>query len=134
MLFRSVTAALQSSTATGLMLTGFAAQGFVKLAPGLAVMLGAGVGTTLIVQLLSFDVAAFSPVLILGGVVLFRRAAAAARDFGRVLIGLGLLLLALHQFVGLLEPLAAQPWMQGAMGELSNHLLLAIGAHLLFLV
>ncbi len=59
-----VTAILQSSTATGLMVTGFAAGGLVELVPALAVMLGANVGTTLIVQLLSFDVSAVSPVLI----------------------------------------------------------------------
>jgi phosphate:Na+ symporter len=50
-----VTALLQSSTATGLMVTGFAAGGLVDLVPALAVMLGANVGTTLIVQLLSFN-------------------------------------------------------------------------------
>ena len=51
-----VTAILQSSTATGLMVAGFAAGGLVDLVPALAVMLGANVGTTLIVQVLSFDV------------------------------------------------------------------------------
>ena len=48
-----VTAILQSSTAAGLMVTGFVAGGLVDLVPALAVMLGANVGTTLIVQLLS---------------------------------------------------------------------------------
>src|SRR5579875_1327741 len=52
-----VTALLQSSTATGLMVTGLAAGGVVDLVPGLAVLLGANIGTTLIVQALSFDVA-----------------------------------------------------------------------------
>ena len=47
-----VTAVLQSSTATGLMVTSFAAGGLVDLVPALAVMLGANVGTTLIVQAL----------------------------------------------------------------------------------
>src|SRR5579872_5708000 len=51
-----VTAVLQSSTATALMTTSFAAGGLVALAPALAVMLGANVGTTIIVQLLSFNV------------------------------------------------------------------------------
>jgi phosphate:Na+ symporter len=46
-----VTAVLQSSTATALMITSFAAGGFVALVPALAAMLGANVGTTLIVQL-----------------------------------------------------------------------------------
>jgi phosphate:Na+ symporter len=102
-----VTAVMQSSTATGLMVTGFAAGGLVELVPALAVMLGANVGTTLIVQVLSFDVAAVSPVLILAGVLLFRRATAGPRDFGRVLIGLGLVLMALHQLVDLLTPYPA---------------------------
>ena len=47
-----VTALLQSNTATALMITSFAARGLVALAPALAVMLGANVGTTLIVQIL----------------------------------------------------------------------------------
>ena len=100
-----VTAVLQSSTATGLMVTGFAAGGAVALVPALAVMLGANVGTTLIVQILSFDVAAVSPALILIGVLLFRRAGAPrTRDLGRVSIGLGLMLMALHQLVGTISP------------------------------
>src|SRR6202161_4315892 len=99
-----VTAVLQSSTATGLMVTGFAAGGLVDLVPALAVMLGANVGTTLIVQVLSLDVAEVAPALILIGVLMFRRASAGPRDFGRVLIGLGLVLMALHQFVDLLLP------------------------------
>src|SRR5580698_9190340 len=69
-----VTAILQSSTATGLMVTGFAAGGLVDLVPALGVMLGANVGTTLIVQLLSFNVAEIAPALILIGVLMFRRA------------------------------------------------------------
>ena len=100
-----VTAVLQSSTATGLMVTGFAAGGLVDLIPALAVMLGANVGTTLIVQILSFDVAEIAPALILIGVLMFRRASAAPRDFGRVLIGLGLMLMALQQFIGSPHPL-----------------------------
>src|SRR5262249_25566222 len=58
-----VTACLQSSSVTGLMLTGFAAGGFVELIPALAVMLGANVGTTLIVQLLSVDIVGLAPCL-----------------------------------------------------------------------
>jgi phosphate:Na+ symporter len=100
-----VTAVLQSSTATGLMVTGFAAGGAVALVPALAVMLGANVGTTLIVQVLSFDVAAVAPALILIGVLLFRRAGATrTRDLGRVSIGLGLMLMALHQLVTTISP------------------------------
>ncbi len=115
-----VTALLQSSTATGLMVTGFVAGGLVDLVPALAVMLGANVGTTLIVQLLSFDVSALSPAFILVGVLMFRRATAGPRDFGRVLIGLGLLLMALRQFVVLIEPYEDFPSLRMLMGQVAT--------------
>jgi phosphate:Na+ symporter len=105
-----ITAALQSSTATGLMITGFAAGGVVSLVPALAAMLGANVGTTLIVQLLSFDLTALAPILILFGVWMFRRyPPGRTRDLGRVLIGLGLLLISLHSLVDLFAPFQTAP-------------------------
>jgi phosphate:Na+ symporter len=115
-----VTAILQSSTATGLMVTGFAAGGLVDLVPALAVMLGANVGTTLIVQVLSFNVAEIAPVLILIGVLMFRRAQSGPRDFGRVLIGLGLLLMALRQFVDLLTPFEDAPSLRMLLGSVAT--------------
>jgi phosphate:Na+ symporter len=121
-----VTAILQSSTATGLMVTGFAAGGLVDLVPALAVMLGANIGTTLIVQILSFNVAEIAPALILIGVPMFRRASAGPRDFGRVLIGLGLLLMALHQFVGLLDPYEDVPSLRMLLGAVSTQPLLDV--------
>ena len=62
-----LTTLLQSSTATALMTASFAAQGLVGLVPALAILLGANVGTTLIVQLLSFNVAAVAPALFIVG-------------------------------------------------------------------
>jgi len=106
----AITAALQSSTATGLMIAGLAAGGAVTLVPALAAMLGANVGTTLIVQVLSFDLTALAPILILVGVWLFRRSnPGAKRDSGRIFIGLGLLLTSLHQLVGMFAALQATP-------------------------
>jgi phosphate:Na+ symporter len=117
----AVTLALQSSTATALMLTAFATGGLVDLAPALAVMLGANVGSSLVVQALSFDVAILAPILVLAGVILFRRGREAAHDFGRVLIGLGLVLTALHQFLALLAPLVAQPGVTQALKGLGAY-------------
>ncbi|MGU3537341.1 Na/Pi cotransporter family protein [Methylobacterium sp. A54F] len=105
-----VTMLLQSSTATGLMATSFAASGFVELVPALAVMLGANVGTALIVKVLSFDVAKAAPVLVLVGTLAFGRATGGrGRALGRVAIGLGLVVLALVQLVATLEPLGTAP-------------------------
>ncbi|HSI39884.1 MAG TPA: Na/Pi cotransporter family protein [Xanthobacteraceae bacterium] len=112
-----VTAVLQSSTATGLMVSGFAAGGLVELVPGLAVMLGANVGTTLIVQVLSFNVSAVAPVLILVGVMMFRRdSSSQTHDLGRVLIGLGLMLLALHHLLDLLRAYEDTPDLRLLLG------------------
>lgn len=122
-----ITAALQSSTATGLMITGFAAGGVVGLAPALAAMLGANVGTTLIVQLLSFDLTSLAPILILAGVWMFRRyPPGRVRDLGRVFIGLGLLLLSLHQLVGLFEPFQNAPLLGVILTALANQPVVAV--------
>ena len=86
------TAGLQSSTATALMVTSFTAGGLVDLVRALAVMLGANVGTTLIVQVLALDVYRAAPIFVLIGLLLFRRGRASrTRDLGRLGIGLGLI-------------------------------------------
>ncbi|TDQ39366.1 Na/Pi cotransporter family protein [Thiopseudomonas denitrificans] len=105
-----VTAILQSSTATALMLSSFTASGLVALAPALAVMLGANVGTTLIVQVLSFDASAIAPTLLLLGFITFKRSKhTMLKDLGRVGIGLGLMLLSLEMLVSSLEPIQDAP-------------------------
>jgi phosphate:Na+ symporter len=105
-----VTALMQSSTATALMVTSFAAEGALGLVTALAVMLGANVGTTLVVQVLSFDVSAAAPVLLVAGVWAFKRGRRnVTRNLGRVSIGLGLMLLALHILLQGLEPAENAP-------------------------
>ncbi len=105
-----VTALLQSSTATGLMTASFVSGGAVDLVPALAIMLGANVGTTLIVQLLSFNASAIAPVLFLVGVIAFKRGGQPrTRDLGRVAIGIGLMLLSLHILLDTLAPAETAP-------------------------
>jgi phosphate:Na+ symporter len=116
-----VTAVLQSSTATGLMAASFAGGGLIDLVPALAVMLGANVGTTLIVQLLSFDIGRVAPLLVLIGVILFRRSfASRSRDLGRVAIGLGLMLFALQQLLSVLTPYEDVPSLRLFMGAIAT--------------
>jgi phosphate:Na+ symporter len=117
----AVTAVLQSSTATGLLITSFAARGFVNLVPGLAIMLGANVGTTLIVQVLSFNVASVAPALFLIGLLAFNRGRRTwIRDLGRVAIGLGLMLLALHILLDTLAPAEHAPTVQTLLEGLTE--------------
>ncbi|MBK7647073.1 MAG: Na/Pi cotransporter family protein [Betaproteobacteria bacterium] len=122
-----VTALLQSSTATALMLASFSASGMVDLVPALALMLGANVGTTLIVQLLSFDSSAVAPLLLVSGVIAFKRSAKTLiRDLGRVAIGLGLMLLSLHILLDSLAPAENAPVVQELFAAITGEPLLTL--------
>ncbi|MGO4386244.1 Na/Pi cotransporter family protein [Microvirga sp. 2YAF29] len=101
-----VTTVLQSSTATALMVASFTAGGAVDMVPALAVMLGANVGTTLIVQVLSFDITLIFPFLIFSGYIAYKRGSSSrVKDLGRVAIGLGLMLLSLHLLSQTIHPI-----------------------------
>ena len=123
----AVTAVLQSSTATGLMVTSFTASGAIGLAPALAVMLGANLGSTLITQILAFNISEVAPILVLIGVVLFRSSDdGRGRNLGRVGIGLGLMLLALGSLVHTLEPVETAPALRAVLGSLADEPVLAV--------
>src|SRR5882672_590697 len=116
-----LTTLLQSSTATALMTASFTAQGVVGLVSGLAILLGANVGTTLIVQLLSFNVSAAAPALFIAGVVAFRSGARSRiKDLGRVSIGLGLVLLSLHILLNTLQPAESAPSVRVLLGAITG--------------
>jgi len=116
-----VTGVLQSSTATGLMVASFSAAGLIALAPALAVMLGANVGTTLIVQILSFDISWIAPILLVVGVLAFKHGAQTrSRDLGRVAIGLGLMLLSLHILLDSLAPAEEAPTIRMLLGAVTG--------------
>jgi len=117
----ALTALLQSSTATGLMTASFAADGSLALVPALAIMLGANVGTTLIVQVLSFNVVKVAPLLFVLGLVSFRTGTdKRLKDLGRVAIGLGLLLLALHILIDTLAPAENAPSVRALLGAMTS--------------
>lgn len=117
-----VTALLQSSTATAFMVASFCAAGAVALVPGLAAMLGANVGTALIVQVFSFDVSAVAPLLILLGVIAFRGGEQSRRrDLGRASIGLGLMLLALELMQTTVTPVEHSPALRAVLVALAGN-------------
>jgi phosphate:Na+ symporter len=122
-----LTALLQSSTATALITSSFAAEGLVSVAAALAIMLGANVGTTLIVQVLSFNIAAVAPVLFVLGLVAFRAGPRSRiKDIGRVLIGLGLMLLSLHILLDTLAPAENAPGVRAMMSAITGDPVLCI--------
>ena len=122
-----VTGLVQSSTATCLIVASFVGSGLVGTAAALAVMLGADVGTALIAVVFSFDLSWLSPLLIFTGVVMFiSRQTSSAGRVGRVLIGLGLITLALQLIVEATRPLTAAPAVRALLVALPSEVLLDI--------
>jgi len=122
-----VTALVQSSTATALIVSSFVGQGLVSLPMALAVMRGAEVGTSLMTVVLSFDLSWLSPLFIFIGVVLFvSRQSTRLGRIGRILIGLGLMLLALRLIAQSTTIMTQSPVVKELLASISHDLLLEI--------
>jgi phosphate:Na+ symporter len=121
-----LTALLQSSTATALLLASFAGRGLIPLSIAVAVMLGANVGTTLTSQVLSFDLGWLSPLMVGAGVIAFLSSEQdKPHHLGRVAIGLGLMLLSLKLLSAATVPLRASPSFVAALEGLQDEYVIA---------
>ena len=122
-----VTSLVQSSTATCLIVASFVGKNLVTTSAALAVMLGADVGTSLMTVVFSFDLSWLSPLLIFVGVVVFiSKQNSGAGAVGRVLIGLGLITLALQLIVAATRPLTEAAAVRALLVSLPNDVLLDI--------
>jgi len=122
-----ITMLLQSSSATALLTSSFTGQGILTTATALAILLGADVGTTLVAQILTFDLSALSPLLIAIGVALFTYSPGGrTRDVGRLLLGLGMMLLALKLIVAASLPMRESVIIQQIFVALGEDLILAV--------
>jgi phosphate:Na+ symporter len=116
-----VTGLVQSSTATNLLVASFLGKGLVTTSAALAIMLGAEIGTALMVMLFSADLSWLSPLLIFVGVVLFiSRESSVAGRIGSVVIGLGIITLALQLITLATGPLTQSPAVRGLLVALPN--------------
>lgn len=122
-----VTMLLQSSSATALLTSSFSGQGMLTTATALAILLGADVGTTLVAQILTFDLSALSPILVALGVAMFTYSEGGRRrDIGRLLLGLGLMLLSLQLIVQASLPMRESLIIQQIFVALGEDLVLAV--------
>jgi phosphate:Na+ symporter len=122
-----VTGLIQSSTATALIVAAFAGQGIITTASSLAVMLGADVGTSIVTVVLSFDLSWLAPLLIFLGVVMFlARQATRVGRFGRILIGLGLILFALQWIRAAAQPIVGAAGVKVLFSSLTGDVLLDV--------
>ncbi len=117
---------LQSSTAVAILAAGFAASGVLTLATGLALMLGADLGSSLVVQILSVDLEWLTPVLLLAGAVLFFKGQTRElKQAGRIVIGIALILVSLRMIGEATAPLRDATFLPDVIGYLRNDILTA---------
>jgi phosphate:Na+ symporter len=122
-----VTSFLQSSTATAMIVSSFAGRGLLTTTMGLALMLGADVGSTIIVQVLSFKVGWLSPVLVASGVAMFLSSSGSMRRaVARTFIGLGLVLLSLSLISQASVPLRETEGLTVVLKSLTDEVVLAV--------
>ncbi|WP_296260431.1 MULTISPECIES: Na/Pi cotransporter family protein [unclassified Pseudomonas] len=120
-----VTAVVQSSNATAMLVTSFVGQSLMGLTPALAIMLGADVGTAVMSRILTFDLSWLSPLLIFLGVIFFlSRKQTRIGQLGRVGIGLGLIILALQLIVTAAAPITQAAGVKVLFASLTGDILL----------
>ena len=97
---------LQSATAVSLLVGSFAGSGIVSGATGLIAVLGADLGSALVVKLLTFNLGIVVPLALFSGTAIFLATERRSwRQFGRILVGIGLLILSLQLIGNASEPL-----------------------------
>lgn len=114
------TVALQSSTATALMIASFAERNLVAPRMAQIVLLGANVGTAMTAWIVSLGIGWLSPLLILVGVILSRGTSNARKGGGSALVGIGLMLLSLHLIGIATEPVRASAALSAFLAMLDN--------------
>lgn len=122
---------LQSSTAVAIMVSNFVSKGSISTLVGLAMLLGADVGSAVVTQVLLFRQDFLIPLLLVVGVVLFKSAESTRlRPIGRILIGLALLFVSLDMIRSAAEPLMDSPATVSVMQYLGTDMVTAfiIGA------
>ena len=117
---------LQSASATSILASSFAKQGAISVTMGLAILLGADVGSTIMVQILTFDVRWFAPIAFLFGYIIFVRGKETrTSELGRAFMGVGLIILSLQMMTSTMAPLRNDVAFVGIINTLTEQKLLA---------
>ncbi|WP_312366428.1 Na/Pi cotransporter family protein [Ensifer sp.] len=117
---------LQSSTAVAMLACGFTANGILPVSTGLALVLGADLGSALVVRVLSFDLGWLVPVLLLvGGILHLKFSARKTREIGRMVLGVGFVLLSLRLIGTATAPLRDGAMLPSLAGYLAEDFLTA---------
>src|SRR6056297_3465097 len=124
---------MQSSTAVAVLMAGFVSTGAIGSAAGLAIMLGADLGSAIVALVLNSKLAVVTPLLLLAGVMIFLRSSGRrVRQAGRILIGLSLIFLSLDLIREASEPLTNLAGAEAAMRYLAGDAIFAFVLAALF--
>ncbi|MEE8454778.1 MAG: Na/Pi cotransporter family protein [Limibaculum sp.] len=110
---------LQSATAVGILASGFAASGLAEFGTALTLVLGADLGSALVVQILSFDLSWLIPFLLISGGWMFLKGTQRnLRQTGRILVGIALILVSLGMIADATVPLRQSEALPAIVGYL----------------
>ena len=118
-----ITAVIQSSSATTVMVVGFVNSGMMTLNQAVWIIMGANIGTTITGQMIALDIGAVAPLLAFAGVamVVFLKAPK-VHHIGKILAGLGVLFIGMDMMGAAMEPLQDSPGFLRLMTTFSNPL------------
>lgn len=125
-----VTALIQSSSATTVMVVGFVNSGLMKLENAVWVIMGANIGTTITGQLIALDVTAMAPLIAFVGVALITFFKSKKLDaYGSIIAGLGVLFMGMDMMSGAMAPLRTMPEFVGIITKFQNPIIgILVGA------
>lgn len=122
-----VTAIIQSSSITTVLLVGFISAGLISTSQSIAVIIGANIGTTITAQLLAFKVTKLAlPILAAGFFISFMASREEWRQYGRIVLGLGLVFFGMAVMSEAMEPLRSYKPFLDFMASIDHPLLAAL--------
>ncbi len=122
-----VTAIIQSSSATTVMVVGFVNAGLMSLYQAVGVIMGANIGTTITGQLITFKIDDYIPLfIIIGAALILFMKQEKRKEIGKIVFGFGLLFMGLSQMKDAMSPIAQTTFFQDLILTLEGNMFLGI--------
>lgn len=122
-----VTAIIQSSSATTVMVVSFVNAGLMSLMQATGVILGANIGTTITAQMVSFKLDAVAPIFIgIGAIIMLAAKKKKTKDLAYILLGFGILFMGMGTMSGAMKPVSKLPIFEQFIVVMGNNPLLGV--------
>lgn len=127
-----VTAVLQSSSATTVLVIGFVSAGLMSLKQGISVIFGANIGTTMTAQLMAFKISDYiMPIVFIGFLIAFIAKKEKVKFVGQTIFAFGLLFVGIEMMGDVMKPLATSPVFINMMEKVAHIPVLGVGVGML---